>query len=611
MALVALLLGVAVPILALPAINSQALASKFHAQTWLGPHLPVVPPAPQKLFLPYEDPAPLRRRQEIEGKRHGILYGPSLLGNSSFFPSGVLGDAMAHQHQDQWYNDAGWLTKTVNEEATAAMLAITQAGGIKNLSDYEILYQGQWAGSVPDGIARGEFSNFTSDLLFAMERLSTNPYAIRRLHPTADLLPFDLDLDVVEAITGTRLSTLHRTGRLFHVDHSYQKGYQVSPGKYTAGCEAYFYLQAESDQLLPLAIKTNVGADLIYTPLDEENDWLLAKAMFNQNDLFHGQIFHLANSHAVAEIVYLAALRTMSTSHPVLALLDRLMYQAYAIRPVGETVLFNEGGFFDQTFAVTNRGVREFATRFYPAVAGLFRSNYFETDLQRRGLIHSTYGPRLSSFPFFEDGKQIISVIRQYVKSYVHAYYEQDMILALDDELQAWMEEANGPAMVIDFPAAPIISADTLVDMLTHIAWLCGVSHHVLNSGGPVATSGVLPLHPAALHAPPPVEKGVENILPFLPGERKAIEQIALLARFNRPQFGQQNETLLHMFDDKFLHEHGREDVVFANERFMMQMRSISNEVNQKAFDEEGLCQGMPFVWKGMDPAQIPFFLSV
>ena len=204
-------------------------------------------------------------------------------------------------------------------------LTFSQAGGLKHLSDFEILYDGHWQGSVPTGIARGEFTNFTSDLLFGMERLSTNPYAIRRLHPTADELPYHIEQDVVKAIAGTRIETLHKEGRLFFVDHSYQKDYPVSEGRYTAGCQAYFFLHPESNQMLPLAIKTNVGADLTYTPLDDTNDWLLAKAMFNQNDLFHGQIFHLANSHAVAEIVHQAALRTMSSNHPVLALFDRRM----------------------------------------------------------------------------------------------------------------------------------------------------------------------------------------------------------------------------------------------------------------------------------------------
>ncbi|RYO74740.1 hypothetical protein DL766_004180 [Monosporascus sp. MC13-8B] len=517
---------------------------------------------------------------------------------------------MVQQHQGKWYEDAAWLVKTANEEAVAALTAIQSAGGIKELSDYQILYDGQWQRSVPTGMAQGVFTNFSSDLLFAMERLSTNPYAIRRLHPTADALPFQLDDETATALTGTRVKTLHEDGRLFFVDHSYQKDYPTTEGKYVAGCQAYFYLDADSNRMLPLAIKTNVGSDLIYTPLDEENDWLLAKAMFNQNDLFHGQIYHLANSHAVAEIVHQAALRTMSGNHPILALLDRLMYQAYAIRPVGESVLFNEGGIFDQSFAVSNHGVRQFATDFYP-IAGAFRSNYFEENIRRRGLINCTYGPDLPHFPFYEDGSQILPVIRRFVQSFVDAYYETDAMLALDWEVQAWVKEANGPAMVIDFPAAPLEKAGTLVDIITHIAWLGGVSHHVLNAGEPIATSGVLPLHPAALYAPPPEQKGVKDLLRFLPNEQKSVEHIALLARFNRPQLVQSQETLLHMFNDKTLLERGRREADFANERFMMDMREISEGINAKSFDEEGLCQGMPIVWKAMDPAQIPFFLSV
>jgi hypothetical protein len=487
----------------------------------------------------------------------------------------------------------------------------SKAGGIKKLEDYHILYEGQWQGSVPTGIARGEFTNFTSDLLFSMERLSTNPYAIRRLHPKLDTLPFEVDDETVSVLTGSHLNNLHKDGLLFFVDHSYQKDYPTAEGKYVAGCQAYFYLDVNVDQFLPLAIKTNVGSDLIYTPMDDDNDWLLAKAMFNQNDLFHGQIFHLANSHAVAEIVHQAALRSMSGSHPILALLDRLMHQAYAIRPVGEAVLFNEGGYFDRSFAVSNHAVRQFATEFYPTVAGAFKRNYFEEELRGRGLINSTYGPDLPHFPFYEDGSKMLPVIRRFVQSFVDAYYETDVMLALDWEVQAWIEEANGPAMVIDFPEGPITEPETLVDIITHIAWLGGVSHHVLNSGTPVATSGVLPLHPAALYAPPPEKKGIKDILPFLPNEQDAVQQIALLARFNRPQLVDSQETLLHMFDDESLLEGGRREVVFANERFMTDMRQISEDINKKTFDEEGLCQGMPFVWKGMDPGQIPFFLSV
>ena len=155
-----------------------------------------------------------------------------------------------------------------------------------------------------------------------MERLSVNPFSTRRLRP-GDTLPFVPDDAIVSKISGASLDSLHRSGRLFLASHSYQARYKLQAGRFAAACDAYFYLHPKTNDFLPLAIKTNVGSNLTYTPLDGDNDWLFAKMMFNSNDFLHSQIFHLANSHAVAEIAYLAALRTLSARHPVRAFLDR------------------------------------------------------------------------------------------------------------------------------------------------------------------------------------------------------------------------------------------------------------------------------------------------
>lgn len=156
-----------------------------------------------------------------------------------------------------------------------------------------------------------------------MERLSIGPFSTRRLHPRNEALPFQVEDAIVTKLTGKTLDNLHKSGRLFFADHSYQAKYAMQPGRYAAACSAYFYIHPKTGDFLPLAIRTNVGSNLIYTPLDKPDDWLLAKMMFNNNDYFFGQIFHLANSHAVGEIVYLAVLRTMSARHPVRAFLDR------------------------------------------------------------------------------------------------------------------------------------------------------------------------------------------------------------------------------------------------------------------------------------------------
>lgn len=287
------------------------------------------------------------------------------------------------------------------------------------------------------------------------------------------------------------------------------------------------------------------------------------------------------------------------------------MHHAYAIRPIGEQALFNSGGYFDQSFAITNQGVRMFATEFYATGAGSFEANYFHTDLTTRGLLNCTYGPALKSFPFFEDASVLHSAIGRFMASFINAYYLTDDVLAEDYEVQSWITEATYEALVIDFPSPPLLQKKTLIDILTQIAFLAGVSHHVLNSNEPVVTSGVLPLHPSALYAPVPTKKGIVDIMPYMTPAEEAIKHIVLLARFNRPQLEASNETLLYMFSSDRLLRKCHAEVREAAYLFHKEMEGFSQKVRRRGFDAEGLSQGMPFLWQALDPSRIPYFLSV
>lgn len=202
------------------------------------------------------------------------------------------------------------------------LIESAQNGGLHSLLDYAtVLYNGEWQTSIPGGEDPGILSNYTQDLLFSMERLSLNPYSLYRLRLT-DSLPITIADSIVIRIAGVPLAALHFSGRLFVVDHHYQAKYPKT-SRYGAACTAYFFIHPSTGDFLPLAIQTNTGSNLVYTPLDTPNDWLLAKIMFNVNDLFHAEIYHLIATHAVGEIVHQAALRTLSEHHPIMALLDR------------------------------------------------------------------------------------------------------------------------------------------------------------------------------------------------------------------------------------------------------------------------------------------------
>jgi hypothetical protein len=176
--------------------------------------------------------------------------------------------------------------------------------------------------SNPDGIDAGAYTNFTDDRYFSMERLSVMPWSLARV--TRDqTLPFHLADDITTRLSTVTLASLQQSGRLFLVDHSDFASLATAPGKYAAACQAYFFLHPSTDDFLPLAIKTNVGADLIYTPLDSFDDWYLAKTLLESNEAAWTQISHLSLTHSAAEIVHESALRTLADQHPVRGFLDR------------------------------------------------------------------------------------------------------------------------------------------------------------------------------------------------------------------------------------------------------------------------------------------------
>ncbi|KAI1412776.1 Lipoxygenase [Hypoxylon sp. FL1857] len=565
--------------------------------------------------LPQSDNDPKARAQAVATRKDGFVYGPSLIGQAAPFPNGTLGNARSQHDMDLWSVDRTAIDNAVDEDVKVIQMAITANGGLHSLDDYtNVLYNGEWENSNPLEEAPGIMTNYTQDLLFSMERLSQNPYPLQLVKPS-EALPFNLPDGLTENITGVSLETLHESGDLFVVDHSYQTEYEkttVDPKRYGAAATAYFYIHPKSKDFLPLAIKTNAGSNLIYTPLDTPTDWLLAKMIFNVNDMFHSQMFHLVATHDVSEAVHQAALHTLSENHPVMIILERLMTQAYSSRIVGEQLCFNPGGHWDQLFYVNNVGCRQFVTENWKT-HGAFQSGYLTNDLRTRGLIDENSQFKFKSFPFFQDAVKIRNTFHDFFTSFIDSYYASDADVNADFEVRNWFAEAENAAQVYDFPASDssFLTKETLVDVLTHFGFIVSVVHHGLNGGDPVGSKATLPFHLNALYAPLPTEKGVTDLLPFLPPPESAIHYIGFLATFNRPFYRTSNRTLEYAFSDDALLQRLNDKTRDAAATFMDGMKSISTEIRARSFYENGLSLGMPFVYRTLDPGYIPYFSAV
>lgn len=205
----------------------------------------------------------------------------------------------------------------------------------------------------------------------------------------------------------------------------------------------------------------------------------------------------------------------------------------------------------------------------------------------------------------------IYDAIRTFVTTFVSSYYASDNDVIADLELQAWAEEANGPAGAHDFPRT-IATRDTLIDVLTHVAHLGSTAHHAVNTNELLSLSLTLPFHPPALYLSVPTSKGGStDVAAFLPPFSQAVTQLSLAGLFARPLLANTNRSLLHMFDDPDMLARMNPRTEAAAAGFKAAMEAFSDRVAARGFDEQGLSQGMPFVWQALDPRVAPYSATI
>jgi hypothetical protein len=204
----------------------------------------------------------------------------------------------------------------------------------------------------------------------------------------------------------------------------------------------------------------------------------------------------------------------------------------------------------------------------------------------------------------------MVEAIEDFTRTFVELYYPEEALMDVDNELQDWIIEVTEAAEVIDFVPAPMREPEQLISVLSRMAFLAGIAHHALNGATVGEALGVLPLHPSSFNRPLPETKGsIDSLLPWLHNETEALKQASLLVRFNRPLLDEQEGNLPHMFSgSSFLARTGTA-IHHAERRFREKMWAISDEIRVRQFDERGLSQGMPFIWRSIDPQKVPYYL--
>ena len=80
----------------------------------------------QTYILPMFEKDPTAREEQVAVHREGYLYGPPLMGNSSYFPAGKLGDALVQEQLKTFNPEAEELNNVIEAETKAASAAVAQ-----------------------------------------------------------------------------------------------------------------------------------------------------------------------------------------------------------------------------------------------------------------------------------------------------------------------------------------------------------------------------------------------------------------------------------------------------------------------------------------------------
>ncbi|KLO89412.1 arachidonate 5-lipoxygenase [Fusarium fujikuroi] len=549
------------------------------------------------------------RAAAIEKTRQGFQYGTDdTLIRVNPWPSGPLGKKAVKAHYNAFETSETPVYKHADEDTAQAQASLNGTLHLDSLEDYFKLYDGQWQKSVPDGLADGVLLNAKSDLSFSMERLSVHPESLRRVKPD-ERVALRVENRLARKITTKTQRSLQREGRLFIVDHSDLANLTLTKGRYAGACEALFFIHPVSQEFLPLAIRPNNGSPLIYTPLDEENDWTLAKILLNSNDVWHNQWYHMAAAHISSDLIYMSATRSFSDMHPVWGLIRRLGVNSFAYRVGASASLVNPGGDIEKNFAWNGDQAIEYSKQLWRSECAPWRANYLEEKLTRRGLINCEYGPELKSFPYYEDASVILGALRTFITEYVNAYYPSDDAITADKELLAWFHEAADAADIVDFPAS-ISTKSELVAVLSHHAYLISILHGSLNSNSLVHYSAVLPMHPLSLYRPLPEKKGISSLVPFLPDLEASIQHIALVATFNQAQIADTPDSLRFLFNEAEFYSRINKEARAAAKAYSATLSKFSKQVKGRKIRGDGRSQGMPFVWNVFDPSTGPGILA-
>lgn len=351
---------------------------------------------------------------------------------------------------------------------------------------------------------------------------------------------------------GVTLASALASQRLFLLDFSLLDGLPMFRkevdgavhARYAPPVRALFY-RGDDAHLRPVAIQLERRADApVFTPNDDESDWLAAKLFVRcAEGNVHQVLAHAINTHFSVEPFVVAAMRNLSLQHPVYKLMRRHFKYTLAINQGARTTLLAPGGVFDEFMACggPEMGHMQLALRAW--AQWRLADMRLPDDLARRGVDDPAVLPY---YPYRDDARPLWHAIGAYVRNTLTHFYRDDADLVGDTEMQDfWTDLTTNGVPPERLPYASLARCEDLCDLLQTLIFTVSVAHAAVNNLQ-FEHYGWVPNAPLGMHRPPPAKKGVttpRDVREMLPDLDQSMRQVSIARALST--FGEDEEFLL------------------------------------------------------------------
>jgi arachidonate 15-lipoxygenase len=390
--------------------------------------------------------------------------------------------------------------------------------------------------------------NYQTDRSFAEQRLSgANPMVLRlldqndpRVETLVKLSTLQPSFDVRKQLLEKNIYIADYTG----TDKHYRGPAKVQGGTYEKGRKylpkprAFFTWRwtgvRDRGEMTPIAIQLDPKpGSRVYTPFDKPLDWLFAKLCVQVADANHHEMSsHLARTHLVMEPIAIVTARQLAKNHPLSLLLKPHFRFMLTNNELARTRLISPGGPVDDLLAGTLAETIEIGRE--ACITWSLDQFGLPTELKNRGMDDTT---QLPHYPYRDDGLLVWNAIKTFVSGFLKHFYQTDVALTQDTELQSWARElASETGGKVKGIPPRIETVQQLIEIVTTVIFTCGPQHSAVNytqheymsfaANMPLAAYRDIP-GTADPNIPEVITKA--DILELLPPYKKSADQLQVL----------------------------------------------------------------------------------